>query len=1183
MMSLLKKLFVLLLFFAGLAGCSTENPDAVFGAHPDDWLCTHSVEDPKTCTSTTCHRDDYNGSVSGSVPSCFSCHLGSDPDFSVHPDSWTTTITDHQAFAIDNSWTTCAVADCHGADLQGGSNPACDTGPSCFTAIGCHTTPDNSPPPPQTHIDSPSYTDARDHGPNAINAFDNGKGQLYCRNCHGRPPNSFNGGMVSDPAILNLAGGNCSSAACHLTARAHPTNWQGTNDTGLTDQDPTWPSTHRAIDQTTGIVANSCALCHKTTAVGAGPMPGAPSCYSTGFTNANGSATNCHTNGPGAAPHATDGSYQDPVNHGLDAKTNLGLDFCKDCHARLVTGNNYRFDVPVGQLLNGCEDCHKTDAAHPPAELVFSSQDRWTFYSDPAVSDRRTHFAAAAPLTNCTLCHGTNLTGGSGPSCYTCHDPAVAAPVFRLQCTFCHGSPPDGSVDLTGSQTPVNHSLPGGNVSAIADHDDCATCHGAKDDGSGQLAQRNGNYLLFDRTNAPQGGDHLDGNIEMNGPTASNTGAAYNFADQGCDLACHSNVPQYQMDRNSGLDIVYGDYSGGSGVSGCTSCHAYPPDGNADLTTATPVSHLFNDNGVKLLANHNDCQLCHGTRNDGFDGHDPSINYNPANDHNTNPHQINMNINFGYVSTAGPSFGGCNSACHLNDVNHRFPNSSDLTIVEGDYGSAICASCHDDVTSGAPIVRFGDPHAGTICESCHPGGNRGVVHGDDGDAGVVLIPNNTTVGIDYTSNGETGIYLGGNDTIGTTEAQICWNCHDDINKSEWGTNTGTGSSYDYGDLYTTLTGTTKTSDWTNAFWRSGNGRIDTDQFYYKRGAIQSTHAADAAGLSGVDAVGDIRCSYCHDVHDLNLLTSDNESGAPYLRGTWMGNPYREDGAPQSGDLWTTSIFGAVPRGTIASTELGGYQIDQNNDDPTSGWTADNSSSLCELCHGSGDGTWDVGTTDGNGDNEIDRINEFGTASTDWVGTNGHSNATIGGTGNNEANIFSMADRNATIPTTGSGNGYLAGNPAMAYSQQTASGAEEYGFRPNNGDSDEGWIYAPMAPRTSSRRAFPASSGAYNWGATVFPDNSIDTGYHNFSCSKCHNPHASRLPRLMITNCLDTKHNTWDDDFGTPSGTSQSGDAINATNANVTVSQFTSAQNCHRVNDPNFLQSRGAGWNNVTPW
>jgi len=29
--------------------------------------------------------------------------------------------------------------------------------------------------------------------------------------------------------------------------------------------------------------------------------------------------------------------------------------------------------------------------------------------------------------------------------------------------------------------------------------------------------------------------------------------------------------------------------------------------------------------------------------------------------------------------------------------------------------------------------------------------------------------------------------------------------------------------------------------------------------------------------------------------------------------------------------------------------------------------------------------------------------------------------------------------------------------------------------------------------------------------------------HSYTCSKCHTPHTSGLPKLMITNCLDYKH------------------------------------------------------------
>jgi hypothetical protein len=73
---------------------------------------------------------------------------------------------------------------------------------------------------------------------------------------------------------------------------------------------------------------------------------------------------------------------------------------------------------------------------------------------------------------------------------------------------------------------------------------------------------------------------------------------------------------------------------------------------------------------------------------------------------------------------------------------------------------------------------------------------------------------------------------------------------------------------------------------------------------------------------------------------------------------------------------------------------------------------------------------------------------------------------------------------------------------------------------------------------------------------------------------------------MITNCLDTKNNTWDDGYQTtPSSDANlsSADTLSAENQSITVSNFTSAQNCHRVKDPSFSNAGGDGWNNVTPW
>jgi hypothetical protein len=107
---------------------------------------------------------------------------------------------------------------------------------------------------------------------------------------------------------------------------------------------------------------------------------------------------------------------------------------------------------------------------------------------------------------------------------------------------------------------------------------------------------------------------------------------------------------------------------------------------------------------------------------------------------------------------------------------------------------------------------------------------------------------------------------------------------------------------------------------------------------------------------------------------------------------------------------------------------------------------------------------------------------------------------------------------------------------------------------------------------------------FNWGLTQ-DDDTTDKGYHAFTCSKCHNPHASRLPKLMITNCLDTKQNTWDDDqpqvplFGSAKDGNNTVTGLDSDGQHI--ANATSAQNCHRLGDPS-TSGTGGGWNKVTP-
>ena len=129
----------------------------------------------------------------------------------------------------------------------------------------------------------------------------------------------------------------------------------------------------------------------------------------------------------------------------------------------------------------------------------------------------------------------------------------------------------------------------------------------------------------------------------------------------------------------------------------------------------------------------------------------------------------------------------------------------------------------------------------------------------------------------------------------------------------------------------------------------------------------------------------------------------------------------------------------------------------------------------------------------------------------------------------------------------------------------------YGFRGPDGNADT------LAPLLEDSQ--PYAYGDYDWGATR-DGTTVNGGYHQFTCSKCHNPHASRLPKLLITNCLDTKHNTWHTAaaVGSPGSVVSSGE-----NNNADFSNATSAQNCHRYQDPGQSGTFGDGWNVVSPW
>jgi len=234
-----------------------------------------------------------------------------------------------------------------------------------------------------------------------------------------------------------------------------------------------------------------------------------------------------NTDAPAGGIHVLDGSFLDGSVHGPVAKEDLT--FCQGCHAN--EDDPPRFNVGIESAGdNGCEgsgSCHGDNLAHP---------------QDWAGVNSTFHYSAGHIQQACTLCHGAGLDGGTyAPSCLQCHDSPTA---FTLDCTACHGYPPDGSADLE-VPTPVDHSsVP------LSNHAECSYCHGMSESAAGGTFDPEANYTLFNKATDTIG-DHWDGNIQMN------NSVGYNPSTYGCAVACHNNDDtQDPLPNSSGLPVV---------------------------------------------------------------------------------------------------------------------------------------------------------------------------------------------------------------------------------------------------------------------------------------------------------------------------------------------------------------------------------------------------------------------------------------------------------------------------------------------------------------------------------------------------------------------------------------------------------------------------------------------------
>lgn len=598
------------------SGLSLVNPQ---GDHPAGWISAHpSSARPDGGPCKLCHGDNLRGGIAG--VSCFTassggqgCHTNG-PAF--HPASW----LDRgggggfhgNAFTDNVLIRNLACTDCHDPD-----DPA---EPPGFICLDCHFNIAGTQRVPT----GSAYAHGRITGHHGPGIGDDPAVSSVCSNCH-ETNNRF--GYMPQPLCHN----------CHppFPVKFHPAGWDAPGQHGVSA---------KAVPSTTGGFPY-CRTCHGTDFAGAGNAPSCinnVSCHGssnnpttpgpnqaphpprqwlasagTARTHTTTASDNdvtavcyvCHKNRantfnvrnpsppyPGdAVPagcfnstlcHGVIG-HPDPTwirplpgNHGAVAKNDLT--FCQNCHATPSTGgSNPRFNDTLGSLVNGCEKCHRTNAAHPPVvpakiaalpppDNAFSPAARWYTHDDAG------NFRKA-----CTLCHGANLLGsaegGVGPACTICHvttpvNLATGNPV--LGCGSCHGNPPSGTAfpNIGGAHGKIN-ALPG--VTGV-----CDTCHLGAGMGTRDRHFFNGavDVVFLSAYNAKSGA------------------ASYNASDRTCSrTSCHGGqtAPDW---RQAGSIIVNAD-------AGCLQCHAF---GTSEFNSFVSGEHDKHVNDERI-----GCRECH--------------------------------------------------------------------------------------------------------------------------------------------------------------------------------------------------------------------------------------------------------------------------------------------------------------------------------------------------------------------------------------------------------------------------------------------------------------------------------------------------------------------------------------------------------------------------------------------
>ena len=124
----------------------------------------------------------------------------------------------------------------------------------------------------------------------------------------------------------------------------------------------------------------------------------------------------------------------------------------------------------------------------------------------------------------------------------------------------------------------------------------------------------------------------------------------------------------------------------------------------------------------------------------------------------------------------------------------------------------------------------------------------------------------------------------------------------------------------------------------------------------------------------------------------------------------------------------------------------------------------------------------------------------------------------------QANRATVAQRSGSVPATDAPSFGLIG-ATNAKSLQTTTAANFAGLcttchlQANLTNSSQ----ATTANWRTKQRVHQSVAGWAAMSSATGNGRNLNNRMHAYTCSKCHTPHVSRLPRLMVTNCLDVTH------------------------------------------------------------